>query len=480
MKKRTIYIIAGILALLIGLAAIKNAKKPKGEGVRVEKAQKRTIREVVSASGKIYPEKEVKISSDVSGEVVELYVHEGDSVVKGQLLARINAEQYQSAMERGEAGVNTSRSQLATARAGLEGSRSQKIQAEAQLEQVQAQLENIREIHNRNEQLFKDGFVSKADLDASLATLRQTQGSVRAAQAAVKAAETQVESNQQNIKGAEYSISSANATLKELRTSFQRTSIFAPVSGIISKLNIEKGERVVGTIQMAGTEMMRIANFSSMEVRVDVNENDVLRVSLGDTTEIEVDAYLGRKFKGVVTEIASSSSNIGTTVSSITDQVTNFIVRVRIDPNSYSDLVQKGKPYPFRPGMSASVDIITDVQKDVLAVPIQAVTTRDEKNEEKEKKEKAENRNNPVLDNTKAEAIREVKEVVFLMRTDTVALQEVKSGIQDDNYIQILSGVKEGDEVVSGPYTAVSRTLKQGAKVHIMKDDEENKDTKED
>ena len=160
--------------------------------------------------------------------------------------------------------------------------------------------------------------------------------------------------------------------------------------------------------------------------------------------------------------------------------MTNFIVRVRIDPNSYSDLVQKGKPYPFRPGMSASVDIITDVQKDVLAVPIQAVTTRDEKNEEKEKKEKAENRNNPVLDNTKAEAIREVKEVVFLMRTDTVALQEVKSGIQDDNYIQILSGVKEGDEVVSGPYTAVSRTLKQGAKVHIMKDDEENKDTKED
>ena len=246
-----------------------------------------------------------------------------------------------------------------------------------------------------------------------------------------------------------------------MKTNLRRTSIFAPMGGIVSKLNVELGEQVVGSVQMTGTEIMRIANLNSMEVQVDVSENDVLRVNLGDDVEIEVDAYLDRKFKGKVTEIANSASNTGTSISLNTDQVTNFIVKIRIDPDSYKDLIMKGKKFPFRPGMSASVDINTDTQVDVLSVPIQSVTTREDEekdDDEEEKKKKDE---------------EEIREVVFVMQADTVLMLDVKTGIQDDEYIQIISGLEEGAEVVEGPYSAISRKLKSG--MEVVKEDKEKK-----
>jgi HlyD family secretion protein len=246
--------------------------------------------------GKIFPETEVKISSDVSGEIVELYVNEGDSVVAGQILAKINPDAYISAVERGEASLNGSKAQLAISKSQIESNK-------AQMEQILAQLENARTIHKRNESLKKDGVISQAELDQSQASLRQLEANYRASQASIKSA-------QQNAEASEYSIRGANASLKELKTSLNRTTIKAPTSGIVSKLSVEKGERVVGTIQMTGTEMMRISNLNAMEVQVDVSENDVLKVSVGDEVEIEVDAYLGRKFKGTVSQIANSASNI--------------------------------------------------------------------------------------------------------------------------------------------------------------------------
>ena len=384
-KNKILYILLGLVALLIIAAALKSKGKPKGEKVKVEKVERRTIQEKVSASGKIFPEMEVNISSDVSGEVVELYVEEGDSVTAGQLLARIDPDAYQSAVERGRASVNNAKAQYANANAGMERSRAQLLQSEAQKEQIEAQLENIKAIHERNEQLLKDGVISQADFDGSLSNLKALEANIRSAIAGVKTAEANMESAKQSVNAASYTIKSAEASLKELQTSLRRTSLYAPMSGIVSRLNVEKGERVVGTIQMAGTEVMRIADLSKMEAQVDVNENDVLRVSLGDEVEIEVDAYLDRKFKGRVTKIANSASNTSS-ISLTSDQVTNFVVTCNIDPASYNDLAGKGKVFPFRPGMSASVDILTSSEENVVSVPIQSVTTRGEEDKKKSKK----------------------------------------------------------------------------------------------
>lgn len=427
-----------MVALLIVAVVIQQKRKPKGEKVTTEKVERRTIKEMVAASGKVFPVTEVKISSDVSGEIVELFVEEGDSVVMGQLLANIDPDAYQSQVERGVAGVNSAKAQLANSRSQVENFKAQK-------EQIEAQLANAREIHTRNEKLRKEGVISEADFETSLANLRGLEANLRSAEASIKAA-------QESVRGAEFSVQSSEATLRELQTSLRRTTIFAPTDGVISMLNVEKGERVVGTIQMAGTEMMRIADLNDMEVRVDVSENDIPRVSIGDLVEIEVDAYLDRIFTGRVTQIANSASN--SAVATLTsDQVTNFEVRISISPDSYRDLVSASKPYPFRPGMSASVEINTETIENVLSIPIQAVTTREKEEKEKNAKLVSQNTANPMDD---------LREVVFICVGDTVSIVDVVTGIQDDTYIQIRSGLEEEQEVVTGPYSAVSRKLKQG------------------
>ena len=434
-KKRRNWIIAIsiiVLAALIAAAVIKGKNKPKGEEVDIEKVERRTINETVSASGRVFPETEVNISSDVSGEVVELFVEEGDSVVTGQLLAKIDPDTYVSAVERGQAGLNTSKSQLATTRSQIESSR-------AQSEQIKAQLENARKIHQRNTKLRDDGVISQADFEASLSSLQQLDASYRSSQASLTSA-------QENARAAEFSVRSASATLQELQTSLDRTTIKAPTNGVISSLSIEQGERVVGTIQMAGTEMMRIANLNSMEVQVEVSENDILRVEMGDKADIEVDAYLDRKFKGVVTEIANSAANTSSTGQLNTDRVTNFIVKIRINPESYQDLLIGSVRYPFRPGMSASVEIYTETMEEVITVPIQSVTTREIEE-----------------DSIREETGEEFYEVVFVYDADTARMIEVSTGIQDDEYIQIAEGLEDGLEVVTGPYSAISKRIEDGS-----------------
>ncbi|MDX1910489.1 MAG: efflux RND transporter periplasmic adaptor subunit [Saprospiraceae bacterium] len=464
-KKRTLlYALIGVFVLLLVAAAVKARQKPKGEEVTVEKAEKRSIRETVSASGKIFPETEVKISSDVSGEIIELYVKEGDSVTAGQILAKIRPDEYQSAVEQGEASVNTARSQRDISSSNVQGSNAQIEQLKADRQRLIAQLEVARNTHQRNEKLYKDGVISTAEIETSQSNLKSAESALAASEASLQSAESNLNSAKAGVRASEYGINSANARLKELRTSLQKTIVTAPVSGIISKLNVEKGERVVGTLQMAGTEMMRVANLRSMEVQVDVSENDILKVSLNDEADIEVDAYLGRKFKGKVTEIANSASNVGSVggVSLNTDQVTNFVVKIRVDPVSYADLLKDGRRYPFRPGMSASVDIFTHTADGTLSVPIISVTAREEdKEEDKKDKDAPEAREVSKKDNDL------IKEIVFVVSGDTVGVREVKTGIQDNDYIEIVSGLQEGETVVTGPYSAIARKLKGGSRIRV-------------
>ena len=463
-----IYILLGAAVVLVGLMIWRNKTKPKGEKIAIEKVEKRTIREMVSASGKVFPVTEVKISSDVSGEVVELYVEEGDSVVIGQILARVDPDAYQSQVERGIAAVNTAKSQAANALSSVETLRAQR-------EQVQAQLNNAREIHRRNEKLHKDGVISDADYETSLSNLQSLEANLRSAEASIRASE-------QGAKAAEYSVKSAEAGLKELQTSLKRTTLYAPMGGIVSRLNVEKGERVVGNTLMAGTEVLRIANLYKMEVQVEVSENDIPRVSLGDPVDIEVDAYIGRKFKGKVTQIANSANSAASAISGVSltsDQVTNFVVTIDIERSSYLDLINETNPYPFRPGMSASVDINTNTLENVLSIPIQAVTTREKKEVEGGEKSTADKENKgdegspvPVADD------EDILEVVFTVGSDTVKLVPVKTGIQDDTYIEIVSGLQEGDQVATEPYEAISRKLKGGDKIIVTKKEDLYKEKK--
>ncbi|MEM6379697.1 MAG: efflux RND transporter periplasmic adaptor subunit, partial [Bacteroidota bacterium] len=456
-RKNNNLLIFGLIAVIAILAVavgIQSKNKETGTKVTVEDIETRTITEIVAASGKIFPETEVKMSSDVSGEIVELFVEEGDSIIAGQLLANIDPDAFQSQVERGEASVNSAKAQLATSRAQVEN-------AVAQKEQIIAQLENAKIVFNRNKQLLADGALSEADFQTSEANLRGLEANLKASEASIKSA-------QQSVEAAGYTVKSSEATLKELKTSLRRTSIYAPTNGIISMLSVEQGERVVGTIQMTGTEMMRIANLNIMEVRVDVSENDIPRVAIGDEVDIEVDAYIDRVFKGTVTQIANSASN-SATAALTSDQVTNFEVRVLINPHSYEDLIAAGNRYPFRPGMSSTVEIKTESKIDILAVPIQSVVVREKKDLVRKKKsskkkkskeeEEAEKKKTSVDD-------EELIEVVFLaMEGDTVKIVPVVTGIQDDTYIEVTKGIKSGAKVVSGPYSVLSRRLKAGDEI---------------
>lgn len=440
MKKIIWVIIIGIL-ILAGIVALKKCSGNKPIVVTTEIAQKRDITETVSANGKIQPEVEVKISSDVSGEIVELFVKEGDRVKKGDVLCKINPLIYESNLSRMIATLNAAKANLSNSK--------------ARLEQIKASFANIEASFLRNKKLFEQGAVSQSDFDAAKA-------SYEGAIADIKGAE-------ENVNASDYNVKSTEASLKEASDNLAKTTIFSPVNGTVSKLNREKGERVVGTAQMEGTEILRLANLNEMEVSVDVNENDIVRVDNGDTASIEVDAYIDRKFKGIVTEIANSANTTGVTA----EQVTNFTVKIRILQESYQDLLNtnQNRP-PFRPGMSATVDIQTQRAENTIAVPIQSVTIRSDSTEFKEKEKlKADNEKEQDVvvknDNDKKEmkGLVKIEECVFIYSDGKAKIVKVKTGIQDNNYIEIKEGIKEGDEIISGPYNAIAKQLKDEAKV---------------
>lgn len=443
MKKVIWLSIAGVVFIIL-VVMLKNCSGNKLIKVATEKATQRNIMESVSANGKIQPEVEVKISSDVSGEIVELYVKEGDQVKKGDLLCKINPLIYES---------NSSR-MVAT----LNGAKANLSNSKARLEQIKASFANAEASFNRNKKLFDQGAISQSDFDA--------------AKAAYEGAKADVKGAEDNVDASDYNVKSTEASLKEANDNLAKTNIYSPVNGTVSKLNKEKGERVVGTAQMEGTEIMRLANLNEMEVSVEVNENDIVRVHNGDTSTIEVDAYLGRKFKGVVTEIANSANTTGVTA----EQVTNFVVKIRILQESYMDLLTANNNIaPFRPGMSATVDVQTKKVNNVITVPIQSVTTRSDSTEFKEKnKQKGGEEDGDVVvknDNDKTQnndALIKIEECVFVYDAaeGKVKLVKVKTGIQDNSYIEITSGIKAGDEVISAPYSAIAKELKDNDKVN--------------
>lgn len=426
-KNKKIWIIGGLVLGVILLAVFAK----KGENatlVATEIAVKRNITEIVSVNGKIQPESEVKISPDVSGEIIEMAVKEGDSVVAGQLLLRINPDIYQTQMNQLQANLDN----------GLAGLSSQ----EAQKESVKAALIQAESNYLRIKKLYEQKVSSEQEYEQARLQFETAKANMGAAD--------------KNILAAKYSVQSLRASLDQGRKNMGRTSIFAPASGIVTNLNSEKGERVVGTAQMAGTEIMRVSNLNSMEVEVNVNENDIVRIKNGDSANIKVSAWPNRIFKGIVTEIANSARFEA--ASAITDQATNYVVKVRILASSYSDLGE-GRKQPFRSGMTATVDIQTATKNNVLCIPISAVTTReptqksDSKVAVKDKKE---------IEKNKGEITRTW---VFILENGKAKSVEVTTGIQDINYFELLTGLKEGDEVISAPGMAIAKRLNDGDKV---------------
>jgi HlyD family secretion protein len=374
--------------------------------VAVENSEMRTIIETITANGKIQPEKEVKISPDVSGEIVELTVMEGDQVEKGQLLLRIKPDTYISQKDRSLAAISSARARL--------------VQSEAQF--TQAELS-----YKRSKQLFEEQTISKSEYE-------QADASYRVAKAEVDAAK--------------YAVVSSEASLKEANENLIKTSIYAPMSGTVSMLLVELGERVAGTNLMAGTELLRVADLSRMEAQVEVNENDIVRVSLGDTATIEVDAYLDQEVKGIVTEIANSAKTTGVSA----DQVTNFDVKILVLPESYENLVKAGNSNPFRPGMSATVDIQTDIKNNILTVPIQSVTTRTDSTR-----------------TTTTVSDEDIRTIVFVSEGQYALAKDVKTGIQDNSYIEITEGISVNDKVISAPFSAISKKLADSTMIEVVK-----------
>jgi len=458
-SSRLWWILGGIVVVLVaGLLIAKQQGwigKAKPTEVEFAKVKRSDIIERVSASGKVRPEVEVKISPDVPGEIIGLYVEEGDSVKQGQLLAKIRPDNYEALLARSQAAVNSSKADVERSKASLAQSSAQLIRAKTDFE--------------RNKKLYEDKVVSEADYQRSEADYRVALQNVEAAKATVEASK--------------FNVQSAEAGLRDASENLRKTTIYAPQSGTISQLNVELGDRVVGTSQMAGTEMMRIANLNNMEVRVDVNENDIVRVTLGDTVDIEVDSYSDRKFMGLVTEIANTANGLSaTSISNSTDAVTEFEVKIKILNSSYRDLTAKRakRTYPFKPGMTAAVEIITNRKIGVLTVPIAAVTARG-KDFEVDKKD---DENTPPPANTnenekKPKKEEKLKELVFINDKGKAVLREVKTGISDFENIEIISGLKEGEEIIAGPFIEVSKRLKEGTvvikKVVKKKDDKEGK-----
>lgn len=435
MTKKTIYKLVGVFILLIVVLIVLSktgviGSEDKGTEVETAVVEEITIIETVSATGKIQPEIEVKISSEVSGEIIALPVKEGQVVKKGDLLVKINPDLYTS-------GLNRSVSNLSGTRAGLS-------QADASFKEAKAN-------YDRNKTLFDKGIISKSEWDRAIASFEVAKASKESAY---------------------YNVQSASATVKESKDNLGRTIIYAPADGTISSLGVELGERVLGTQQMTGTEILRVANLNYMEVEVDVNENDIVKIEIGDSTNIEVDAYLKKEFKGVVTSISNSASTTTTA-----DQVTNFKVKVRILKESYLDLIE-GKPdtySPFRPGMTATVDIITTRKENIIGVPISSVVVKSDTTATKsfEMKEEDQDKEKKVV----AKSDKKF-ECVFVKMGDKAKIRIIKTGIQDDTNIEITSGLKKGDVVIIGPYTTVSKDLKSGDKVVLSSTSDKKKTDK--
>ena len=431
-KKSRLPWIIGLVVVVIALLLIGKKQGWFGKDltlkVATEKVEMRDITEIITANGKLKPQIEVKISPEVPGEIIELPVKEGNKVKKGDLLVVIKPDIYQSNLSRIEAALNTQKARLA--------------QAEAQL--IEKELN-----YQRAKQLLEKKTIPKSEYETI--------------EAAFKVAISEVQA-------ARYSVKSSESSVKESAENLTKTRIFSPIDGTVSKLNVEKGEKVVGTNQFAGTELMTVADLSTMEVKVEVNENDIVKVQKNDTASIEIDAYLKRKFKGVVTEIASSANVVGTSV----DQVTNFNVKILLLAKSYQDLIEKDSvKYPFLPGMSATVEIQTDTRKGIISVPIQAVTTRGDDGTIKKAQEQMEKEGmNDVNSKEVAPKEPEQHEVVFLIRNKLAWKTRVKTGIQDNTRIEILSGLNVGDEVIVAPYGLISKTLKDSTAVQVVKIEE--------
>ncbi len=460
MSKKLLWIIISLVVMIILLVVLKKAGVfGKDEGIKVssEKVIKRNITEIVTASGKIYPEVEVKISPDISGEIVELTVQEGDSVHKGEELAKIYADIYTTQRDQAAAQLNQQQAVASNSSAQLPG--------------LKAAMDQAQKNYDREKQLLSDKVISQSEFDQAESTLLSAQANYNAAQ--------------QSIIGNQAGAASARANLSIAAKNLSRTTVYSPITGVISLLSVKKGERVVGNSMMAGTEMMRVADMNKIEAIVDVGENDIPKVHLGDSANIEIDAYNNRKFRGVVTQIASSVASAGSTSSSSvsTNDVTNYKVHIRLSPESYKDLVNRKIPknLPFRPGMSASADIQTNTHSNVLSVPINSVTTR-EKNSDSTAAQKKNTKSDDQANNgnngnngdnaPKTTSSADLDEVVFVLKTDgTVKKVKVKTDIQDINYIEITDGLKEGDEIITGPYGTISKILKDGTKVQVVAKD---------
>ena len=412
MKRKTVLIILAVILLIIILIIGKKAgwfgEENSAINVETQKVIPTTLIQKVSATGKIQPELEIKLSSEVSGEIIELPVKEGQMVKKGDLLVRINPDIYQSVVKRSAASLETVR---------------------ASLQQSSATLKEAEESYKRNKVLFDKGVISKSDWDKAVSAYEVAKAS---------------------RESARFNVQSAMASVSEAQDNLKKTIIYSPTDGTISKLSVELGERVVGTMQMTGTEIMRVANLHNMEVEVDVNENDIVKISVGDSVNVEVDAYLKRVFKGTVTNIANTAN-----ATTSADQVTNFKVKIHIEEASYKDL-SESKPVgysPFRPGMTATVDIITQTKKDAVAVPISAIIVR---------------KKSEIDPKTPKEEADKKQEAVFVLKDGKAELRAVNTGIQDNVNIEILSGVAKDEIIITGPYNVISKTLKNNEKVNKL------------
>ena len=452
MSKKKIRWIIGILLILIVLLVVLSKAgvlgKDEGTSVTAEKAVDRNITETVTASGKVFPEVEVKVSPDISGEIVDLTVQEGDTVHRGQVLARIYADIYASQRDEAAAVVAQSQAQVAN--------------SQAQLGALKATLDQAQATYNRQKTLLDQKVISQSEFESAQQAYESAKANYAAAQSGIKA-------NQANVQN-------AMAGLTRASKDVNRATLIAPMDGVVSLLSVKKGERVAGNSFTLGTEMMRIADLSSMEVQVDVGENDIPKVKFGDTAIVEIDAFNNRKFKGVVYKIANPASLATAAANTSSTSVTNYQVHIRLLPSGYMDLIVKGQPFPFRPNMTASADIQTQTHAHVLSVPLNAVATRTKKDLEKKDTSKAAKTTAAITPDNDALASSgdsDLVEVVFVVQPDSkVKVVPVRTSIQDINYIEITSGLKPGDQVVTGPYDVVSKSIKDGDKVKVVTKDE--------
>lgn len=440
-----IAVAVGVIAILFIGRSMGWIGAPKEIEVELAKVKYTTITEKVSASGSVQPVTEVKLAPEVSGEIRELLIEEGDSVAQGQMLVKIRPDIWVSQLERAEAALNQQRANLVSAEASHAASQATFMRAEQDYE--------------RQKQLWEQKVISEAEWQL--------------AQQTYKVGESELKSARQTVEAARYIVRSSEASVREARENVSLTSVRAPMNGIVSKLDVKKGERVVGTQTMAGTEMMRIADLHIMEVRVNVNENDIVRVHAGDTALIDVDAYSSQEriFKGVVTLIANTANEKTTT-----DAITEFEVRILMLQSSYQDMIDAGTIYPFRPGMTASVEILTTRKDNVRSVPLASVTTRNPAELSGSTEPSSGGNTQSVSSQSNAQPKKnEDKVVVFVNDNGSAKMVEVETGISDYDNIEIVSGLADSAEVVTGPFLVVSKRLKEGDKIRAAPKPEEKK-----